>query len=49
MVLLLSFSVRLGYGFLPENDLLYLILGSPIIAIPIFIWFDLYKEIHLDQ
>jgi FlaA1/EpsC-like NDP-sugar epimerase len=45
LVLLLSFSVRLGYGFFPENELMYLILGSPIIAIPIFIWFDLYKEI----
>jgi FlaA1/EpsC-like NDP-sugar epimerase len=30
---------------LPENELIYLILGSPIIAIPIFIWFGLYKEI----
>ena len=45
LVVLLSFSVRLGYWYWPENDLIYVILGSPVIGIPVLIWFDLYKEI----
>jgi len=45
LVLLLSFSVRLGHWYWPESDLIWTILGSPIIAVPIFIWFGLYKEI----
>ena len=44
-VLLLSFSIRLGYWYWPINDLIWVILGAPIIAVPIFIWFSLYKEI----
>jgi FlaA1/EpsC-like NDP-sugar epimerase len=45
LVLILSFSVRLGYWYWPKTDLLYVIIGAPLFAIPIFIWFDLYKEI----
>lgn len=45
LTLILSFSVRLGYWYWPENNLIWAILGSPIIAIPIFRWFGLYKEI----
>ncbi len=46
-ILLLSFSVRLGYFFLPLNqsDLLLIVMGAPIIAIPIFIRFGLYRSI----
>jgi FlaA1/EpsC-like NDP-sugar epimerase len=44
-VLLISFSVRLGYWYWPENNLIFALLISPIIAVPIFIWFGLYKEI----
>ena len=45
MVLLASFSVRLGYWYLPSNDLTVLIFSAPIIAIPIFIYFGLYTAV----
>jgi len=45
LVLFLSFSIRLGYWYFPENDLAWAIVCSPIVAVPIFIWFGLYKEI----
>jgi FlaA1/EpsC-like NDP-sugar epimerase len=45
LILLLSFSIRLGYWYWPESDLIWVILGAPIIAVPVFIWFGLYKEI----
>ena len=44
-VLLLSFSVRLGEWFWPQGDLVYLIFFAPLIAIPIFIKFGLYRAI----
>tara|TARA_B110000008_G_scaffold275275_1_gene312418 strand:+ start:3548 stop:5404 length:1857 start_codon:yes stop_codon:yes gene_type:complete len=43
--LLLSFSIRLGYWYFPESDLVWIIFGSPIIAIPIFIRFGLYNAV----
>ena len=42
-VLLLSFSVRLGEWFWPQGDLVYLIFFAPLVAIPIFIKFGLYR------
>jgi len=45
MVLLASFSVRLGYWYFPKNDLIWLIFGTPIIALPIFIYFGLYTAV----
>ncbi len=45
IILLASFSVRLGYWYWPEDDLLWSILGAPIIAIPIFIRFGLYRAV----
>ena len=45
LILILSFSVRLGVFFIPQNELLLLILSAPIIAIPIFIRFGLYTSI----
>ena len=45
LVLILSFSVRLGYWYWPKTDMFFVIIGAPFFAIPIFIWFDLYKEI----
>ena len=35
-VLVVSFYIRLGFGYYPPNDLLLVIFGSPIVAIPIF-------------
>jgi FlaA1/EpsC-like NDP-sugar epimerase len=45
LILLASFSVRLGYWYFPEGDFIWMIFGSPIIAIPIFIRFGLYRAI----
>ncbi len=45
MILLVSFSIRLGYWYFPESDLIWVILGSPIIAIPIFVRFGLYRAV----
>jgi FlaA1/EpsC-like NDP-sugar epimerase len=45
LVLLASFSIRLGYWYFPESDLIWIIFGTPIIAIPIFIKFGLYRAI----
>lgn len=44
-VLLLSFSIRLGYWYLPQSDLFLVIFGSPIIASIIFIRFGLYRAV----
>ena len=45
LILLTSFSIRLGYWYFPEDDLLWVIFGAPIIAVPIFIRFGLYRAI----
>jgi len=37
--------MRLGEWFLPQGDLLYLILLAPFVAIPVFIKFGLYRAI----
>ena len=42
-ILLASFSIRLGYWYLPNNDLVLVIFGAPFIAIIIFIKFGLYR------
>ena len=44
-VLWVSFSMRLGYWYQPENELAWLILGAPIVAIPVFIRFGLYRAV----
>lgn len=44
-VLLAAFSLRLGIWYWPEDDLVWVILGAPIIAIPIFIRFGLYRAV----
>ena len=43
--LFLSFSLRLGYWYLPNYNILLMIFCAPIIAIPIFIRFGLYRSI----
>jgi len=45
LVLLASFSIRLDYLFLPDGDLIWVVLGAPIIAIPIFVRFGLYSSV----
>jgi FlaA1/EpsC-like NDP-sugar epimerase len=44
-VLIMSFLIRLGFGYFPSSDLLLVVFGAPIIAIPIFIRFGLYRSI----
>jgi len=44
-ILLASFSIRLGYWHFPESDLVWVIFGAPIIAIPIFVRFGLYRAV----
>jgi len=44
-ILLASFSIRLGYWYFPHSDLIWVILGTPIIAIPIFVRFGLYRAV----
>ena len=45
IVLLASFSVRLGYWYFPESSLVLVIFCAPLIAIPIFIRFGLYRTV----
>lgn len=45
LILLASFSIRLGYWFFPNSDLFWVIFGSPIIASIIFIKFGLYRAV----
>jgi len=44
-ILLGAFSLRLGEWYWPSNDLLWVIAGAPVIAIPIFMLFGLYRAI----
>ena len=45
LVLLSSFSIRLGYWYWPKDELFWIIFISPFIAIPIFISFKLYRSV----
>ena len=44
-VILMSFSLRLGLWYVPEGVLSLIIFGAPLIAIPIFNRFGLYRAI----
>lgn len=44
-ILILSFSIRLGEWFWPQDNLVYLVFFAPLIAIPIFVKFGLYRAI----
>ena len=45
LILLASFSIRLGYWYFPESDLIWVIFSAPIIAVLIFVRFGLYRAI----
>jgi len=45
LVLLVAFSIRLGYWYMPESELIGVILGAPLVAIPIFVRFGLYRAV----
>ncbi|MBL7003765.1 MAG: polysaccharide biosynthesis protein, partial [Gammaproteobacteria bacterium] len=44
-VLLASFSIRLGYWYFPQSDLIWVIFGAPVIASIIFVRFGLYRAV----
>jgi FlaA1/EpsC-like NDP-sugar epimerase len=44
-ILFASFSIRLGYWYFPQNELIWAIFGAPVIAIPVFIRFGLYRAV----
>lgn len=44
-ILLASFSIRLGYWYFPESDLIWAIFGAPVIASAIFVRFGLYRAV----
>jgi FlaA1/EpsC-like NDP-sugar epimerase len=45
VILLCSFSIRLGYLYFPESELIWIIFGAPLLAIPIFLRFSLYRSV----
>jgi len=42
--LLCSFSLRLDYWYWPNDEIFWIVFGAPLVAIPIFISFRLYKS-----
>jgi len=44
-ILLASFSIRLGYLYVPGSDLVWVVLASPFIAVPVFVRFGLYRAV----
>jgi len=44
-VLLASFGLRFGYFYWPEGEMILIIFGSPLIAIPIFVSFKMYRSV----
>jgi len=45
LILLASFSIRLGYWYFPGSDLIWVIFGAPFIASIIFVRFGLYRAV----
>ena len=45
LIILISFSLRLGYWYWPPNDLIWVIFGSPILGLPIFYYFGMYSSV----
>ena len=45
LILLASFSIRLGYWYFPQDDLIWVVLGAPVVASIIFVRFGLYRAV----
>jgi len=45
LVLLSSFSIRLGYLYWPKESFFWLIFGAPLLAIPVFFTFKMYRSV----
>ena len=44
-ILLVSFSIRLGYWYFPQDGLIWVIFGAPVVASIIFVQFGLYRAV----
>jgi len=44
-ILLASFSIRLGYWYFPQDDLIWVVFGAPVVASIIFVRFGLYRAV----
>ena len=44
-ILFASFSIRLGYWYFPERELIWFLLAAPVLGVPIFILFGLYRTV----
>ena len=45
LILLASFSIRLGHWYFPQSDLIWVIFGAPVVASIIFVRFGLYRAV----
>ena len=45
LVLLASFSIRFGSLYWPKDEMVLVIFGSPLIAIPVFFCFKMYRSV----
>ena len=45
VILLASFSIRLEYLYFPGIDIIWVILAAPVIAVPVFMRFGLYRAV----
>ena len=45
VIILIAFSLRIGSLYWPDDNLFWVILSAPFIAIPIFMHFNLYNTI----
>ena len=45
IVLLSSFSIRIGSLYFPKDEVFWMIFGAPLLAIPIFFSFGLYRSV----
>ena len=45
LIILASFSIRLSYFYWPSYEMVWVVFGSPLIAIPVFIGFKMYRSV----
>ena len=45
LALIISFSINKGFLYRPVDELFWLIFGAPVIAIPVFLSFRLYRSV----
>ena len=45
LIILASFSIRLSYFYWPSYEMAWVVFGAPLIAIPVFIGFKMYRSV----